>query len=460
MDEIRFIATTGALGVGVYEPSLMDALATKPHFIACDAGTTDAGPFSLGSGRPAFNRESVKRDLGAVYRASRTAGIPALIGSVGTAGGDVHVDWMMDIVREVVAAHDWTVKVAVIRSEQDAGYLETLYANGAIRPLNPAPEIDAGTFARSTRIVGMMAVEPLEAALQAGADLIIAGRCSDPALFAAMPVMMGFPPGLAWHAGKVAECGTMACESHGKGVVIGTIRHDEFIIGAVGKGLRCTPQSVAAHGLYENADPYLHTESAGVLDLTNCTYEAVDDTSVRVKGSAFRAVPDYTVKLEGTEFVGYQSLIIGGVRDPYIIAQLDEWLGNITAYIHRSVAEVLKDQLGPDDYKLIFHVYGKNAIMGAREPQVSTLGHEVGIVAEATAPTQELATQIANLCRQPLLHAPIPQWKGGITGFACLHNPAEIERGPVWRFNLNHVAVPARWQDMFRTEIFSLGGAA
>lgn len=186
------------------------------------------------------------------------------------------------------------------------------------------------------------------------------------------------------------------------------------------------------------------------------TYEQVDDISVRVRGSAFREKP-FTVKLEGAEPLGFQSIMIGGVRDPYIIRQLDDWLGKITAYVNQSVARVLNGEVGPDDYKLLFHVYGKNAIMGDLEPKTNP-AHEVCIVTEVTAHTQELATQILKLCRQPLLHAPIPEWKGAITGFACLHNPAEIERGPLWRFNLNHVAQPDDWREMFRFEIVEIGG--
>src|SRR5207244_6759381 len=88
MDEIRYIAGT-LVGAGVDIGSLDEALKENPHFIACDAGTTDAGPFSLGSGQPAFAREAVKRDLAALLDAGRRAGIPVLIGSAGTAGGEV-----------------------------------------------------------------------------------------------------------------------------------------------------------------------------------------------------------------------------------------------------------------------------------------------------------------------------------------------------------------------------------
>lgn len=457
LDEARFIAASGALGVGVHEPSLIDALRFQPHFIACDAGSTDAGPFALGSGRAAFSRAAVKSDTAMILRAGHKAGIPALIGSVGTAGSDVHVDWMMDIVREIVAEHGWTRRIAVLRSQQDASYLLSLYDAGRIDPLNPAPQIDKRVFENS-RVVGMMGVEPLQAALAEGVDIVIAGRCSDPALYAAFPIMHGLPEGLSWHAGKVAECGTLACETSGKGVLIGTVRHDEMLIGVVGEGLRCTPLSVAAHSLYENGDPYLHTECSGILDLTNSVFEQADDTTVRVTGSAFRD-KDFTVKLEGAEQVGYQSVMIGGIRDPYIIRQLDSWLAKITDYVHQAVARVLGDQITRPEYQLVFHVYGKNAVMGPLEPDNSG-GHEVGIVTEVTAPTQELATQIVKMCRQPLLHHPIPEWKGAITGFACLHNPAELERGAVWRFSLNHVARPDHWRDMFRMEVIETGVAA
>jgi len=40
----------------------------------------------------------------------------------------------------------------------------------------------------------------------------------------------------------------------------------------------------------------------------------------------FRGSQEYTVKLEGAELVGYQSIVIGSIRDPYIIRQIDSWV--------------------------------------------------------------------------------------------------------------------------------------
>src|SRR2546421_11272432 len=82
MDEIRYIAGT-LVGAGADIGSLDEALKENPHFIGCDAGTTDAGPFSLGSGLRAFSNEAVKRGVAAFLAAGHRAGVPALIGSAG-----------------------------------------------------------------------------------------------------------------------------------------------------------------------------------------------------------------------------------------------------------------------------------------------------------------------------------------------------------------------------------------
>ncbi len=63
MDEIRAVAPTGMLGSGFLESSLTKAMSLEPHFIACDAGSTDTGPDPLATGRGQFPRSAVKRDL-------------------------------------------------------------------------------------------------------------------------------------------------------------------------------------------------------------------------------------------------------------------------------------------------------------------------------------------------------------------------------------------------------------
>ncbi|QBY56188.1 acyclic terpene utilization AtuA family protein [Cupriavidus oxalaticus] len=461
MNECRFIAASGMLGIGVPEDSLRKALEIKPHFVAADAGTTDAGPFALGKGVCAFPREAILRDMTILLRNTVPAKIPLLIGSVGTGGADVHVDWFMEIVREVATAEGLQLRVAEIRSEQSKDFLRQKFREGRIRALDPAPHFDESTIERSVRIVGMMGVEPLQAALETGVDLVVAGRCSDPALFAAMPIMMGLPHGLAWHAGKVVECGASVCEKPSHGMIVGYVRPDEVVIQPIGPGLRCTPQTVAAHSLYENADPFFFTEASGVLDISGTTYEQMeDDISVRMRGSRFRAADQITIKLEGAELVGYQSILIGGIRDPFILGEFDAWLGRVQLRVRESVEKVFGRSLEALNARIDYHAYGRNGVMGNLEADRAHVPHEVGLVVEATASDQKTATALVQLTRQPLLHQPTTKWKGSITGFACLHNPSHIERGPVYTFNVNHVVLPESPVSMFRTTFTNIEGAA
>jgi hypothetical protein len=458
MREMTYIAAIGAVGAGVDPDALSSALAAGPQFIAADAGTTDAGAFALGIGATAFSRDAVKRDLHVMIAAGLDAGVPVIVGSAGTAGADVHVDWVVGIVDEIAHALERTLRVAAVYAEQPRSMLLERLAAGDIRPLRHAPELSADTLGRCERVVAMMGVEPLQQALAGDPQVVIAGRCSDAALFAALPLVHGLPAGLAWHAGKVVECGTMACETMGKGVMVVTVREDSFSVGPVGDGLRCTPQSVAAHSLYETADPYRFAEASGTVDLSSCTYEQEDPVTVRVRGSRFTEAAELTLKLEGAELLGYEAMILGGVRDPLIIAQLDAWLGHVDEYIRASVTRLMGIEIDDREYRLGFQVYGRNAVMGASEPAPRP-AHEVGIVCTTLAPTQEDATEMIKLCRQPLLHAPIPQWKGSITAFACLHNPAWVELGPAYGFALNHVLVPGD-RDVFRVRAQTVGTLA
>jgi len=461
MEEMRILSPTGVCGSGFLEESFEKALAKKPHFIGCDGGSTDPGPSHLGSGQPAFPREATKRDLRIMLLGARRIDVPLLIGSAGTAGGDVHLDWFCDIVHEIAAEEGLSFKLAKIHAEQKHDYLKKRLREGRIKPLQPAPEFNEGVIDRASCIVGMMGAEPYMRALEAGADVIVAGRSSDTAIFASIPVMRGFPEGVAWHMGKILECGAAAVVSRKTpDCMFAWVRKDHFVVEAPDERLRCTPQSIASHSLYENADPYKLVECSGTLDLTDSRYEAVSDRAVKVSGSAFIHAPRYTVKLEGAEKVGYQSVIIGSVRDPFIIRQIDNWVEQLEGRIHARVKQIYGERMRPEQYFINIRIYGKNGTMGPLEPVKEIRSHELCLVIEATAPTQDIASSIAGVVRHQALHLPIPEWSGLITALACPYNPAHLDRGAVYRFNVNHVVEPDDPYEMFPTEYVQIGTAS
>ena len=457
MDEIRVLSPTGVCGSGFVEASFEKALTQKPHFIGVDAGSTDPGPAYLGSGRTAFPKAAIQRDLRLALKGARRLGVPLLIGSAGTGGADGQVDLVADILKDIAEKEGLSFKLVLIYAEQQKSYLKQRLREGRIKPLHPAPHFDAATIDRSEHIVGMMGAEPFIKAVQAGADVVLAGRSSDTAIFASIPVMHGFPEGMAWHAGKILECGAASVVSRKTpDCMFAWIRRDHFVVEAPDPALRCTPQSIASHSLYENGDPFKLIECSGTLDLTDSQYEALSDAAVKVTGSRFIHAPRYTVKLEGAEKVGYQSILLGSVRDPFIIRQIDDWLARLDEKIRARITMIYGDELKPEDYLFHVRVYGRDGTMGPLEPIKQIRSHELCLVFEVTAPTQEIASTIAGVTRHQALHLPIPEWSGLITALACPYN--HTDRGAVYKFNVNHVVEPDDPYEMFRMEMIDVKG--
>jgi len=444
------------LGSGFRESSLDRGLKMAPDFIGADAGSTDGGPYYLGTGTSHFSDDAVSRDIRLMLRGGRKNLIPVIIGSAGSGGADVHVDHLVELVCRIAHEEGMHFKLGIIHSEQKADYLIKQLQRGRITPLTKTPEpLTEKVIKRSVHIVGMAGTEPFVEALEHGAEVIVAGRSSDTSIFAAIPVMRGINPASAWHAAKILECAA-ACVKQRRypDCLFAAIHDDHFIIEPPNPEYVCTPISVASHNLYENDSPYTLREPAGVLHTDKCHYEAVSDRSVRVTIGEFEHASEYTVKLEGVELAGYQSLFFGAVRDPIILKQLNSWIEGLTETLHRRFSEIYGSGVS-EHYHLNLRVYGLNGAMGPLEPE-KTVGHEVCLVVEILADEQKLATNLAKSGTHIAVHYPIPEWSGLITSLAYPYSPPELNRGPVYRFNMNHIVRPDSYKDMFRVHYESI----
>ena len=156
--------------------------------------------------------------------------------------------------------------------------------------------------------------------------------------------------------------------------------------------------------------------------------------------------------------VGFQSVLLGSVRDPLIIGQIDDWLARLRQRILVRAQMVYGENYGESDYLLHIRVYGKDGTMGPLEPVKEIRSHELCLVFEVTAPSQEIANTLAGMVRHQALHLPIPEWSGLITGIACPYN--QLERGDVYQFNLNHVVQTDDPMEMFRLELSQVGATS
>jgi hypothetical protein len=449
LDEgVGILVPSGMLGAGFDPATVERGLTLNPDVIAVDGGSTDSGPYYLGTGRAKTTAAAVLRDLRILLKAAATARIPLIIGSCGTSGTDSGVDWVADIVATVLAEERLDLKVATIYSEQTAAKLKEQLNAGRIQPLPPATRLTAQTLEDCSRIVGMMGHEPLVEALRDGADVVLAGRATDTAVAAAVPLMLGMPAGPTWHAAKIVECGGQCTTNPRAGGVFATIDHGGFTIEPLAPDSACTPISVAAHMLYETVNPFQMREPAGTLIVTDATYHALDDRRVRVEGSRFEHADQHTIKLEGAKITGYETVSFTGIRDPHIVANIEEWAELLAAVLTERVTQTLG--MNENEYAFDIRLYGHNAILEHLDPDPSP-AREVGVMLIVNAPDQAVATAVAKVANPLMLHLPLPDMSY-LPSLAFATSPAEIERGAAYEFVLNHVVEVDSPTSMFRIQ--------
>jgi hypothetical protein len=436
-ETINVLVSSGSLGSGVRDAELAAGIAMGAHVIATDAGSTDSGAAYLALGMSKNNRGAVKRDLLSLMKAQVSAKIPIVIGTAGQAGGDLNVDWTRDIIVEVARELGVTPKIAVIYTELTRETVKSFNREGKISSLAPLGPLDDDTIDSCDHIVAAIGVEPFIEALSKGADIVIAGRATDTAVLACVPIMKGAPWGPSWHAGKTGECGVQCAVNPilGAGIFL-RVGADGFSVEPLTPENRCDPYSVSKHMLYENSDPFHLTEPGGILDVSDAQYEQVDERAVKVTGSRWDARP-YTQKLEGAGAGAFQTIMFVGVQDPAVLADVEGFHDRLLdALLERTRQSIPADELGEFDISL--RMYGWNAVSGEPVTDGSPAPREIGIMFVATARTQDLATQIAKACNPYFFHFPATAG-ADLPSYGFPFTPADVPRGRVYEFKLNHV---------------------
>ena len=449
MNEYRMLSTSGILGYGFAEESLKIGMSWEPHVIGCDGGSTDPGPYYLGAGKSFTSRLSVKRDLRLMLLAAVAAKVPCIIGTAGGAGGEPHLQDTADLVREIAREEGLSFRLGLIHSEQSAESLIERIENGTTKPLGKMAPLDRATVERAERIVGMMGPEPIARALENGAQVILAGRSSDPAQWAAPAMRAGIPPAPAWYAGKMLECGAEPTVPKEPDNIFLRVFDDHIVCEPPNPIRRSTPLAVANFALHENSSPIYHTEPGGLLDTSDCRFEAVNDRAVKISGMTWTPAETYTIKLEGVERAGYRAISICGTRDPVLISQIDSYLET-----HRTKVAAKAASFGvpPSDYQMVMRVYGKNGVMAAWEPETEIRSHELGFVIEVVGKTQDIANAVLAMARTSMLHADFPGRLCKEGNMAFPFSPSDIELGPMFRFSIFHVVAPKDPYEMFPIE--------
>lgn len=435
MEPFKIFTPAGIIGYGYDLWEFWNTIENeKPAAIVIDGGSTDPGPYMLGTGKTICSKASYERDLRPMLQACSQYGIKLLIGSAGGAGTNAQVDWLVGVVSELSKEKGYSFNVSTIKFKEDRDTMLTKLRAGEIHSCSSSPVLEIKDIQDAKVIVAQMGAEPWMKALGSDPDIIISGRSYDPAPFAAFSMHRGVEVDPAWHMGKIMECGGLCAVPKGRSMMA-VMYKDSFDLVPTNPNERCTPLSVAAHTFYEKTRPDRLPGPGGVLHLDNATYEQLaDGKSCRVRGSQFVPTPRYQIKLEGVQQIGFRTVFIGGIRDPTLIQQIDSFLETVRSMTEEAFP-ALNEQDGP---KLVFHVYGKNAVMGPLEAAtVST--HELGILGEVLAESQDLADAIAAYARVTVLHIAYEDQVNTGGNLALPLTPLEQSLGEVYKFTLYHV---------------------
>ncbi|WP_293798067.1 acyclic terpene utilization AtuA family protein [uncultured Bosea sp.] len=449
---LRILCPNGHLGFAPSRRGSFDhGIEASPDIVACDSGSCDIGPVPLGMDGTASPLAWQRHDVEMMLLGARPRGLPVIIGSAGDTGTDSRVDRFVELVQDIAREHELPrfklgyfyseVSKETVRAKMAAG--STIAGLPGRTDLTPA-ELDA-----TDRIVAVAGVHPYIRLMDMGADVIIGGRSSDCAIFAAPAIRKGYPEALAYYFGKVMECASFCAEPYGgKESILGEITMDDVRVTAMLPEQRCTVASVAGHAMYERANPYYEHFVGGHIDMRDCVYEQLDERTTRVTGPRYVPASDLRVKLEGSGKVGERYVGLVGIRDPYTVARVDE----VIAWARRMVQE----RFGSEGYQLSYNVYGRDGVMGMLEPLRDKPGHELCVVVQAVAPTRELAEEICIMGTRQMFYARLPDVKGTAGGVAFLLDEV-MPASPAYRWTLNHTMPIDDPMEPFRVHMTEAG---
>ena len=319
--------------------------------------------------------------------------------------------------------------------------------SGRVTPIDSMAPLSEADIDEASHLVGQMGTEAFCRALQAEADVVIAGRACDTAIFAAVPALLGCAMGPAMHMAKIIECASLCCVPGGRDPILATLEGDSFVLESMNPERRATAMSVAAHSLYEQSDPDRVAEPEGVLLVRSARYEEIERT--RVSGAQWIPASRPTVKLEGSVRVGERAVLLCGSCDQRVIARIRDILAEVSEVVRGLVC---RDE--PEDYRLIFRVYGIDGVY-PWPALPSPMPREIFILGECVAPSAERAGAVVRTT-QYLLHHGFPGRLSTAGNVAFPFTPPELSGGTAYRFNVYHIMQVDDLAPLFPVEIEDL----
>lgn len=252
-----------------------------------------------------------------------------------------------------------------------------------------------------------LGADPIVAALELGADIVITGRTADPSLFLA-PLIYEFGwkkddwnlLGRGIVLGHLVECASHVAggsyfdpgytedipdPAHLGAPIVEVWENGEGVISKVrGTGGRINVHSCKAQLLYEVHDPSHYITPDVVADFSQVTFEQMGDDAVKVRGGGGKQRPD---KLKVTI----------GLKEGYIGEGQIGWGGPGCYEKAKIAANAIRNNLrkfSDEIEELRFDFIGVNSIFGEMAPEPSSQPNEVRLRVAGRTRNPEIADRI------------------------------------------------------------------
>ncbi|KZL17944.1 hypothetical protein PsAD2_02677 [Pseudovibrio axinellae] len=281
-------------------------------------------------------------------------------------------------IRELVASQGLDLKVAVVTGDDLLSYADAFTADGMT-------EMFSGeSFPKAEKVASINAylgAQPVVAALAAGADIVITGRCADSALtLAACAHAFGW----GWSdndrlsagslVGHLLECGTQVTGGNFTdwrdvpdvkkiGYPIATVYEDGScdLSKPQGSGGLVSVGTVAEQLVYEIGDPQTYLLPDVTCDFSEVKIEQKTPDCVHVSGAKGRPAPE-SLKVSATWADGFRV----GLMVPYVGFDAGEKAQNLAELAVGRAESVLKKLGAPGYQEVSIEIVGAGSQIGER----------------------------------------------------------------------------------------------
>ncbi len=251
--------------------------------------------------------------------------------------------------------------------------------------------------------------------------------------------------------GKILECGGAAAyPRHGSDSLLGVIDAESFTVEPPNPDKICSVASVAAHSLYERSDPYRLALPGGAIDPTR------PRSSKSPHARCASAVP---VSFRRPTRSSSRACAVPVTAPSRLRGRAIPSSSPSSTRISRTCATGGEDVYGAGaGYRLLFHVYGRDGVMGALEVAKEIRSHELGLVIEVVADDPETSAAILALARSAALHSTYPGRKAIAGNLAFPFSPSDLRAGDAYEWSVHHLVEVADPLELFPVELIDLTG--